>query len=469
MPTVDPNQTFGIELEFLCLRPAILPDVLFPADADPELQTIAYAVHKSLVYNGVLSSDPDPENIFTNDGEPSYTRWSVDSDVLVLSAAEEALLPAGWVAESVELSSRKMWYHQQDWKAEVSAVLKALRDVEAFGVRFITNASTGFHVHVGYGDRKVGLQTAKNVFQIATAMEHRIDELHASNRVAIPWQKVERHYCYPPSFFHFVRDFGIGVLEDVERVRTYEGLGVLDRLQDIERVRTYEGLGAFFDIPEDEIGFYDGMTGHNSAYNFDNLYPNQYHDRYEKDLKGTIEFRQHTGTLDFLTIIAWVETTVSLVQFAASAGIGEYVALLTSGLDNNFTLNHLLEALEVPRDTRAHYAADDDGEIIGVLPNNAEVSFNPVDALVALLEQNDVESTQATEKKTIADAIKQKYLESSYGHDQTQDTLPWDQARVVAAVQHESSVAAAMGIDVWSESGKSRIVEEVLAMMSKCF
>ena len=89
-----------------------------------------------------------------------------------------------------------------------------------------------------------------------------------------------------------------------------------DWLANIEGVSTYEDLGDFFTCLRPYAGPEWDMNGHHSSLNFDNLFPSEEMARYEEYLTGTIEFRQHAGTLDLLEILAWI--TVEKRQLLAS-------------------------------------------------------------------------------------------------------------------------------------------------------
>ena len=258
MNTSD-NTTFGVELEFICLRPQLEIDI---DPVEDEEASIGLAIYRHLIAKGIRATGYEYEDWgCINSQWPSHSRWRVETDELVLSEGEERLLPDNWVMEAVELSSRKLHFVLEDWRAEVAAVLQVLRDVENdVGCRFITNKSTGFHVHVGHNAQRVPLRTAKNVFQLATAFEKNcFDELHTVPRITVPDDHGLLHNYFPPSFFHTYTS-------TCDRPEGISTSSLLDRLANIEAVSSYEELGAFFRVFSSEYGPNWSTSGHNSAY-----------------------------------------------------------------------------------------------------------------------------------------------------------------------------------------------------------
>jgi hypothetical protein len=252
---MDPTMstlTFGIELEFICLRPETLfhpnHDPAYPACENTGEGGAGPAIWKALVQKGIPATGWESLDDDIQDDAPSHSTWRVETDSLHLSEDEERLLPDDWVMEAVELSSPKRRFFSANWRAEIRAVLQVLRDVENRGCRFVTNASTGCHVHFGRdGGEFIPLRVAKNVFQLCTAFERLIDELHASQRIAVPEEISESHAYFPLSFFH---TYGP---EYSPEKHTRSSL-LLDRLQRIEQAQTYEDIGSFFTIVRPEIG-----------------------------------------------------------------------------------------------------------------------------------------------------------------------------------------------------------------------
>lgn len=247
--------TFGIELEFICLRPKT------DFDTNPyesEDNGIGPLIYRTLINQGIPATgweDDDSIDIQWS----SHSRWRVETDELTLSKKEQERLPDDWTSEAVELSSRKMHFFSDNWRSEVAAVLRVLRQVESSGCRFITNKSTGFHVHVGNNSQRIGLPVAKNVFQLVTAFERLFDELHTVPRIAIPVPRPHAHCYYPPSFFH---TYG----QAYDEQKDTRSSPMFDRLANVKAVRSYQELGALFRVSRLEHGKHCPTTGHNSSY-----------------------------------------------------------------------------------------------------------------------------------------------------------------------------------------------------------
>jgi len=386
--------TFGVELEFICVR----PENLF-GNAGNAIHDTMRAYHIPVTGYEDLDSDDIDDFVF-----PSHTRWRVESDYLHLSEGEQFYLPDGWVAENIELSSRKFRFFHEAWRSEIVSVLKVLRVLEGAGCRFITNASTGFHVHVGYDAEHVPFPTAKKVFQVATAFERRIDEVHAVQRITVPEDGYVSHYYHPPSFY-----FRMDAQPDVASTN------IFDRLAHLETFRSFSDLCSWFSVTTEAGGHKQTMNGHQSAYNFDNLHPDDEAGRYEETLTGTIEFRQHAGTLDELSIVAWVTLTCKLVEWCNTASATEMMDLCLRAADTDFELGHLLAELDVPADTIRHYLQHDDN--IGVLPDATNIVAGALqNDMRCLIDQNDHEFVGRTDSGVLFEAIQRKEDANWYGY-----------------------------------------------------
>ena len=289
---------------------------------------------------------------------PPYSQWRIEPEVLDLSPQEQLLLPEGYVVEAIELISRKFYPGHEDWRSEILAVLDALRELEGYGVKFLTNESAGFHVHVGYHEHSVPLRTAKNVFLFAAAFEAQLDELHSAPRIAVPVNAEKRHHCHPLSFF-LANKCGMGST-------------VYERLQFVERAASYEQLGSIFFVSAEEMGSDEVRTGHNSAYNFDNLFPNPELDRHAETLTGTVEFRQHAGTLDYNAIVAWVETTTAIVRYAAETEMEDLLEVLMTATSERTGLGFLAEMIVLPDEVSEYHELLTNGTLVVPAPETTD-------------------------------------------------------------------------------------------------
>ena len=454
----DPNLTFGIELEFICLRPDSVFEQIFAASA--ETGTAGPALYNCLLTNGVAATgweDLDEDITFN---APSHSRWRVETDDLELSTGEYEFLPKDWTAESVELSSRKFNFFSDDWRTEIATVLKVLRIIETqYGCRFITNKSAGFHVHVGTGEERIPLRAAKNVFQLVTAFERCFDELHTVPRIAIPETITYGHCYYPPSFFHVYGNHGSENIFDGSE-------NLFDRLAHIEALRSYEQLGGFFDLYRPELVLVNTTNGHDSAYNFENLYADPGIHRFEETLTGTIEFRQHTGTLDYIDIVAWVVLTCQLVQFASQAPASDVLDLCLRGVDTSFRLKDLLLALDCSDDVVDHYL---NGAGIGVIAEQLGPACPTHPLIESLIEQNDTECEERSSRSAVEAAINHKYVSGIYGLDPAAG--PTDLPMSIAAAELENALATVhiSGGTVQTEEGIATGRAQVLRQFAQLY
>lgn len=437
-------QTFGIELELICLCPeSLMPPPISEDDRNAEM--ILATVANSLASHGVPVSDPSALTI--QDTAPPYSRWRVDDEHLSLTDDEQRLLPPGYLVQPLELASRKFLHAHDDWRGEVLAVLAALRELEATGMKFLVNESTGFHVHVGYSDGHiVPLRTAKNVCLFATAFEAVLDTLHASTRIAIDWHARDRQHCYPLSFFATVRQHGEHLFE---------------RLEYIERAASLAELAAMSVVSTALLGNGEECTGHNSAVNFDNLFPDPDLGRPAETLTGTIEFRQHAGTLDAAAILAWIDTTTGIVRLCADGAASprrmeDFLDLLAAAPEGCTPWATLAgdTLLALPADARAHY----DARLAGTLPQPAPATTDAHAPLVPLLSANWARNTARSSRALVHKVVEEKFAQGVYGFDPgaVRPEFPGMLAGTLLQSQREACVE--LGVEAWSEADLSCMV-----------
>jgi hypothetical protein len=298
------------------------------------------------------------------------------------------------------------------------------------------------------------------VFQLTTAFERLIDQLHGAARIELPQDHSERHVFYPLSFFHTYGD-------QFDPEKGTKSSLLLDRLHKIELAKSYEDVGGFFDIVRPEIGLDDlVVSGHNSCVNFDNLYPDPEMGRYAETLIGTIEFRQHAGTLDFLDIMAWTILTCKIVLFCGTATTSDFLDLIIRSVDPEFTLDKFLAEIDCPQDVYDHYR---NNAIVGVIGQGSHLPGAriqlPVDALI---EQNDHECEQRASENAVQTAIDTKYATGLYGIDlDVKVNLP----RSIAAPALQEALAGAQmsGKEVKSKQGISRARAQVLGQFAELY
>ncbi|KAI6915339.1 hypothetical protein KC318_g20 [Hortaea werneckii] len=261
--TQSHNLTFGIELEFLCVyAPGCFtscvpdPSILLPQYPDQPVSEAGAAIFHALLNAGIPATGHESLDEDINDPSPPYSRWSVTEDICNLSLTERLHLPPHHRVEIVELSSRKLAFHPvQTWQNEVYTILHILHHLEhKTGCRFLTNGTTGLHVHVGLPGpgEKIPLRTAKNVLQLATAFESRIDLLHAASRIRNPVteDEVQGAILYAgPSFFHAVNGL---TSTNLTPTGTKGRANIFDWLSTIERTDTYSSLTSILKIRDAE-------------------------------------------------------------------------------------------------------------------------------------------------------------------------------------------------------------------------
>lgn len=368
--------TFGIELEFIAVFPDGALDVA--SFGNDIVAAISIALNDGGI-NATGHEHIDDDVSINGDSEP-FASWNVsDEGGLSLSKAETtALSPAGeFIIQPIEISSRKMWFIE-DWESEVATVLNVLDSFRAQGVRFITNATTGFHVHIGFGDASMPLRTTKGVLEICTAFEDRFDVLYPTNRIhEDDLLNVGAHFNASLSW-HFSQN-----------TKTSFSKNIHHWLAEIEECTSFKQLGDFFrnDILDTEVppegrplackvnGHYDelrvntkalksGRTAdttdaHFSTLNVDNLYTpiEQYHGdlTLRQEPTGTIEFRQHAGTLNFTEIHAHVEFLRALVSFCHLSKDTDFLQVFSRVSDPNFRLFDLMQEMGVKQHLLSHY------------------------------------------------------------------------------------------------------------------
>lgn len=443
-PNLDLSQTFGIELELLCLR----PDTLF--SGTPMCDIVLTALREA----GVPVSNHTCMDIGGLTPAP-FSEWRVEEEVLELTPEEQALLPAGYSADPIEMVSRKFSHALDNWQGEIAAVLTVLQNLETqCGVKFMTNRSCGFHVHVGQLDgTPLPLRTAKNLYLLTTAFESSLDALHAAHRIAIPWDAKERQHCWPLSFFATKQNHGGNVFE---------------RFLHIEHLTSYEELGGCFFLDSEDMAGREECTGHNSAINFDNLFPDEDMGRHQETLTGTIEFRQHAATLDLETICAWVQLTTGMVRFASRAmqqKPGQFVDLLANALSEEMNIDALLALLDIPDvATNTHYYAVSSGRYVLPAP-----LLTPAHApLLPLVAATWAAAAASTSRQAVDAVIEEKASQGVYGNDPNLTAFKLHDKAVEDSWWHmeREKFIAGQYLETWDPEELSRVMAAFFKTLS---
>lgn len=437
--------TFGIELEVLVIVPPFCKE------------QAGKLLHDAMLDTGIPATgyEDDEDDFECFDPNPPFSRWRVSTDCLALSSQEMAHVPDGWTPEAIELSSRKFDFYKEDWRSEVGFVLQLLRELEAHGWRFITNRTTGFHVHVGNGDNLIPLHTAKNVFQLMTAHERTLDNIHAVSRIQVPSPAVYHHYYYPLSFFHRNASDPEGSNENL-----------FDWLANIEEgINTYSDLDDFFNCLQRDVGIAWDMTGHNSTCNFDNLFECEEFHRYEDTLTGTIEFRQHAGTIDFMEIVSWVMLVCNIVSYCDKVADEEFIWLCLRAGEDKFNLEDLFAALDTNEDVMDHYL-NHGSSVGGVIGGGYTGHVLPEGTFNAFIEQNDHEASKNSEQANVKETIKIKYESGDYGLN-SQFEMEITPEDVYSSLREAAVILHSRGVDVSDEVGREKVRAMVLRRFAR--
>jgi hypothetical protein len=428
------RMTFGFELE--CI--AAYPMELFEDDDRNAQGDAITALSLAFMDRGIKSTgheNIDDEECWDLNSEPSYSRYCVkDEGGLYLSAKEREALPSqlmDHMIQPLEVSSRLLSFASGTWREELETVLSAFDDLRAKGVRFITNASTGFHIHVGFGSEIMPLRTAKSVLQLCTGFEDRLDALYSTSRID------ENTSTNAPSGRHFNASLAWHFKNNE---KTELGSNIFHWLTSIEEASSFEQLGNFFhnNIPNCSRE----TNGHYSTLNLDNLYAPPYASRSSEDSDphlqpiGTLEFRQHGGTLDFEEIVAHISLKQALVSFCHTSTDKDFLQLFAHISNPTFRLSDLIRAIgggeELLRyhEERRSFSqvtarqAEYERTIEGL--QNGEFDYCP---LVKLGAQASVEDHERNNWPAVSARINAKHQAGTYGQFQTRDfdiTGEWD-------------------------------------------
>jgi hypothetical protein len=141
---------------------------------------------------------------------------------------------------------------------------------------------------------------------------------------------------------------------------------------------------------------------------------------------GTIEFRQHQGTLDAEAIIAHVLLKQAIVSFCHYAPDVDFLKLFPNIADPSFQLTDLLQAIHCRQDL-----IDCHIKRTSIIPQTLnEMAHNEVveglknvqcQGVVALDAQNFVEYQERSNWKAVSDKTNAKYAAGAYAEQDTRD------------------------------------------------
>lgn len=411
---IDPaTLTFGIELELIAVFPKGLFQDHFGVEASenhPAQIVIADLLEEAGV--PVTGNESLADDVTINgDDEEDYTRWQVqDEGNLWLTGTERSasgLDLTSWSVlyqtDCIELVSRKFSCSDLTWTEEISKVLGVLDCLRKYGVKFVTNKTTGFHVHIGTEENYMDRRTLKGVTQISTCFEHLLDQLYSTLRID-SMEFAGQHENFPLSFHH-VDKSGMHM-----NCNVYEWAAAIEKCTDVSEL---------CEIFESEIPTTDyrgqpatNMTdGHRSTLNLDNCLRSYGQGDTKRDPTFTIEFRQHESTLDFDEIRRHVELCATLVFFCARAEDHQLLELCAQAGKPNFGVLDLLRAIGV-RETAIASHRDQlstEGQTERLADKCAALNYlqteavdgDPLDAILAqvAIDKHDRSSVEALESK----------------------------------------------------------------------
>lgn len=289
-----------------------------------------------------------------------HSKWTVPYDCTVEPTRAEmradGLNRDKWKYYSMELKSRILNYHKAkstvsgrfrthihkiDFEEEFNLVLSRLQqqfnDPKGPMTRIWTNLNCGLHDHVGNARKGFAFQTVKRIMGIHTAHERALDSIHTKDRIGgsslarepitsdhlhnFDEHRLKPHTAYNlPMSHHF-----IGRAYRFQQMRRFPSIPIFDPIdwlgctrypcanpEGTETAAEAMNAGAWHSLIKQAPEFqalgnlqcapsvYGGQDseGHNTTINLENL--NAFTGSTSTgEAKMTIEFRQHTGTLDF--------------------------------------------------------------------------------------------------------------------------------------------------------------------------
>ncbi|KZT53454.1 hypothetical protein CALCODRAFT_557534 [Calocera cornea HHB12733] len=185
---------------------------------------------------------------------------------------------------------------EREWKTAITDILSALNN----HIMLWTNRTTGLHVHVAPGiSQPWSPADLRKIALLFVLLEDQVDLYHAAHR----WKPNPRNERF---------------IASMRKSRFCAGMTKLQLGESILQMRSWEELAALVNPNPD-----GGTRTPYSRYYKVNFTAIGKH--------GTVEFRQHEGTLDLQQIFTWAETVLALVRLAMGT---EERALLQLCLSN---------------------------------------------------------------------------------------------------------------------------------------
>ncbi len=306
---MDPSTltlTFGIELEFYFkinmakyINALGFDPLIFNPDNNAQRSYLRNKFFKDAAHNEMMLILSDAGYVagWLNIRRPQRA-WLVtgDSSIILPNMSKEEAKE--WVYVCAELTSPILPFCL-DSLQEVTEVVELLTSKYELS----TNASCGFHVHVGNHDQGFPLQTLKNFYTLAAAFEYQIHSIH-------PPARLYNRFCACIS----------AILPNMQTSA---------KAFIIAEVRSVEDFVTLLTNPQSRY----------TAYNFMGLYTGPFR---------TIEFRQHAGTLNVAAITSWVQFVCGMIAYAHSASTDTILSLVDQVIENpDMEFAEFLEKLDM--------------------------------------------------------------------------------------------------------------------------
>jgi hypothetical protein len=214
------------------------------------------------------------------------SKWEIKQDGSIDPPMEVKGWDRGYVWHKIEVISPAYFFCPESLMA-IAELCSLLTSTYCCNV----NMSTGLHVHVGTGTKAgPSFDTVRKLAAFLWTFSPQLASLHPADRQGNA----------PSRYFGGMREASQLVMrrKRPNKSRATPGLGAAKLLL----AESMEKILDFVCAPCDKRSV---------AYNFENL-------RTDADgipIRGAIEFRQHTGSLDGLAITTWIKTVVGIVDF----------------------------------------------------------------------------------------------------------------------------------------------------------
>lgn len=273
--------------------------------------------------------------------DDDYTTWQVVRDGSIQPPAH---LPSHLLCFQVELVS-PILPATEEGRAEVRKIYELITRTYLVNV----NHTCGLHVHCGhrptedrawkeFGANSWDLEHVKRLNAFLYAFSRLLDSIHPPNRVTCVGSDFDTQYC------------------DSIRKRWEDAKYFFPKLPPLDTVSAI--LRAKY---TKELSHRSRCQDHNTAYNMTNTFV--------RGMKSTVEFRQHTGTLDGAAIVAWVDVVCAIAKWTREVvdpiAFAELLALgmqetseivSTSPIcETDFTVLDFMERINVRPESIAYY------------------------------------------------------------------------------------------------------------------